>query len=117
VVAKKKRSAAAELFSVEVLSHYLAFEVLPWPGANVVARIDGGLALRSLRTQISSPGFSARAVALRQLLTVPVGAFEAAENTPLARSSTGHKERHAGRLRQLRCSRLLCFGAFRHTEH
>src|SRR5205085_7737976 len=46
-------------------------EVLPWPGANAVSRIDGGLALGSLRTQINPPGFSARPMALRQCRSAP----------------------------------------------
>jgi hypothetical protein len=54
------------------------------------------------------PGFSARAVALRQRLAVLVRAFDAAEIGAFARPRAGDEERHLGRLWQLRrCRRLL----------
>ena len=62
---------------VEALSDDVAFEILPWTVADAVMRIDGRLSVDSLGAQISAPGFSSRAMTLRQLLTILVGAFKA----------------------------------------
>src|SRR5258707_11056046 len=91
---------------VEVLSDDFALEILPWTIANAVTRIDGRLSVDSLGAQIGAPGFASRAMALRQLLTILVGAFKAAEIGALAGPHAGNKECHVRRLRQLR-GRLL----------
>ena len=49
----------------------------------------------------SVPSFSSRAMTLRQLLTILVGTFNAAEIGALAGPHAGDKERHVRRLRQL----------------
>src|SRR5439155_24547790 len=105
---------------VEALSDDITFEILPWTLANAVMRIDGRLSVDSLGAQISAPGFSSRAMTLRQLLTILVGAFKAAEIGALAGPCAGDKEGHVRRLRQLRRRLLrrllLCFGAGDNTE-
>ncbi len=60
-------------------------------------------------------------MALRQLLTILVGAFKTAEIGALAGPHAGDKERHVRRLRQLRGRllrrrRLLCLDAGSHAE-
>jgi hypothetical protein len=49
-------------------------------------------------TEVGTPGTTAGSCGLRQGLTVPVRALQAAEIGPLPRASTGHKEGHSGRL-------------------
>src|SRR5262249_26835319 len=101
---------------VDILSDNLALEILPWPAADAVARIDGRLALGRLRAQIGMPGFAARAMALCQLQTVSVGAVQAAEVGSLARPGASHKECHGRGLRQLWRWLLLCLDACRHAQ-
>jgi hypothetical protein len=72
---------------------------LPWTVANALASIDGRLAISSLGAQIGAPGFSARSMALRQLLTMLIGTLQAAEIGTLACPCAGDKERHVRRLR------------------
>src|SRR3954452_21399227 len=87
---------------VDVLGDGFAFEILPWTVADAVARIDRRLAVGGLGAEIGAPGLSARAVALRQLLAMLIGALEAAEIGALAGPRTDDKECHVRRLRQLR---------------
>src|SRR5262249_14797345 len=105
---------------VEVLSDDVALEILPWTIANAVTRIDGRLSVDSLDAQIGAPGFSSRAMTLRQLLTILVGTFKAAEIGAFAEPHAGDKERHVRRLRQLwrrlLWLLLLCFDAGHHAE-
>src|SRR5262245_4033258 len=77
-----QRDLEAELVVVAVkiidaLCDDLAFEVLPGPFADAISRVDGRLAVRRLGAQIGAPGLGAGAVALRQLLTVAIGALDA----------------------------------------
>src|SRR5262245_22418526 len=98
---------------IDVLSDDFALEILPRAVANAVTRIDRRLAVGSLGAQIGVPGFSSRAVALCQFLTMPVPAFKTAEIGALAGPDAGDKERHVRRLWQLRrrLLRLLLFCA------
>src|SRR5258705_3355042 len=100
---------------VDGLSDDFALEILPRTVANAVTRIDGRLSVGSLGAQIGAPGFSSRAMALSQLLTMLVGAFKAAEIGPLAGPGADHKECHVRCLRQVRRRLLgrllLCFAA------
>src|SRR4029077_5438101 len=95
-------------------------EILPWTVADAVARIDRRLAVGGLGAEISASCLSARAVALRQLLAMLIGALEAAEVGALAGPCADDKECHVRRLRQLRRRRgrrrLLCFDAGRHAD-
>src|SRR6266699_1308274 len=86
---------------VDGLSDDFALEILPRTVANAVTRIDGRLSVGTLGAQIGAPGFSSRAMTLRQLLTILVGTFKAAEIGALAGPHAGDKERHVRRLRQL----------------
>src|SRR5215475_6944202 len=69
---------------IDVLSDDFALEILPRAVANAVTRIDRRLAVGSLGAQIGAPGSSSRAMTLRQLLTILVGTFKAAEIGALA---------------------------------
>src|SRR5262249_28158036 len=91
---------------IDVLSADFALEILPRAVANAVTRIDRRLAVGSLGAQIGVPGFSSRAVALCQFLTMPVRAFKTAEIGALAGPDAGDKERHVRRLWHVR-TRLL----------
>ena len=70
---------------VNVLGDNFAFEVLPRAAADAITCIDGWLALGGLCAQIGTPGLVACACALRQFLTMPISAFDAAEVGALAR--------------------------------
>src|SRR4029078_4930651 len=61
-----------------------ALEVLPRTVADAIARVDRRLAGGGLGAAIVVPGLAAGAVALRQRLAVPVGAFDAAQVGALA---------------------------------
>src|SRR5262244_2316823 len=105
---------------VDGLSDDFALEILPRTTANAVTRIDGRLSVGRLGAQIGAPGFSSRAMTLRQLLTILVGTFKAAEIGAFAEPHAGDKERHVRRLRQLwrrlLWLLLLCFDAGHHAE-
>src|SRR4051794_24682394 len=83
---------------IDVLRDRFALEVLPRTTADAVTRVDGGFSLGSLRAEIGVPSLAASAVSLRQFLTMPVGTFEAAKVSALARPCTGDKEGHIRRL-------------------
>ena len=117
-VAAKRVIVAVQI--VEICSDGLALEILPRTVAYAVTRIDCRLGVGSLGAQIGAPGFSSRPMALRQLLTMLVGAFKAPEIGALAGPGADDKEGHVRRLRQLRRRLLrrllLCFDAGRHAE-
>src|SRR5262245_47869915 len=73
--------------------------VEPGPGANTIARVDGGLSGASLRTQIGVPGLTACADSRRKCLTVCVGARKSAKISAVAHADAGDEEGHSGRSR------------------
>ena len=79
---------------VDVLCHDLALKVLPGTIADAVARIDGWLAVGSLRAEIRVPGLVSSAGSGRQLLTVAVRALDAAKVGAFTGPDAGHKECH-----------------------
>ena len=105
---------------VDAVRDDFTLEILPRTVADAVARIDRRLAVGGLGAQIGAPGLSARAVALRQLLAMLIGALEAAEIGALAGPGADDEECHVRRLRQLwrrrRRRRLLCLDARRHAD-
>ena len=78
-----------------------AFGVLPWSAADAVARIHRRRAAGGLGAEISAPVAAAGAHGLRQVLTVLVGAREAAQVRAFAAAHAGDEERHVGRLLRL----------------
>src|SRR5262245_16000484 len=90
-------AVAMQIF--DALCHGLPFEVLPGAGAYPIPRVDGLVGTTCLSTQIGVPGFPAGSVALRQLLAMPVSAFEPTQIGPLTRASARDKEGHTRRLR------------------
>src|SRR5471032_2069805 len=69
-----------------------AARVEPGPVADAVARIDSRLAVGSLRSQIRAPGLLAGADRFGQLLTVRIGAGQAAEVRAFAQAFAGDEE-------------------------
>src|SRR2546430_1363176 len=92
----------------------------PGKGADLGGLEGADRYCQQLAQRHGAPGFSSRAMTLRQLLAIPVGAFKPAEIGALAGPGAGDKERHIWRLRQLwrRLLRrlLLCLGAGDHAE-
>jgi hypothetical protein len=85
-------AVAMQIF--DALCYRFPLEVLPWAAAYPISRIDGRVGTARLCAQIRAPGFPARSVALRQLLAMPVGAFEPTKISTLANPCTRDKEGH-----------------------
>ena len=70
---------------VDALRDNFSLKVLPGAATNAIARVDGRFAIDCLRAQIGPPSFATSTCSLRQLLTIPVSTFDAAEIGTLAR--------------------------------
>ena len=69
---------------INVLRDNFALEVLPRAATDPITCINGCLAVSGLCAQVRPPRLVTGASALRQLLAVPISAFEAAEVAALA---------------------------------
>src|SRR5262245_4558300 len=68
---------AMQIFNV--LSDYVAFEILPRTIADTIACINGRFAIDGLRTQIGAPSLAARAMSFGQLLAISISALDPAK--------------------------------------
>jgi hypothetical protein len=82
---------------IDVLGHGDALGIHPRAAADPVARVHGAIALGR---EVSPPGLAACAGGLGQLLTMRVGAGEAAEIGAFSRSVARNEEAHSRLLRR-----------------
>src|SRR3977135_2139544 len=86
---------------IDVLRDGVALGILPRPGADAIARIDGLPAPARLRAQIGAPSLPTGANCLCELLAVAVGTLKPAEVGTLAGTGAGEEKRHGGGLLRL----------------
>jgi hypothetical protein len=81
---------------IDALRDNFTLEILPRPGANAVARVDGRFAISRLAAQIGSLSLATSTGLLRQLLTIPIRSLDPAKIGTFARPSARDKKCHIG---------------------
>src|SRR5262249_17940204 len=103
---------------LNVLSDYIAFEVLPRTVADTITRIYGRFAIDGLCTEIGAPYLGSRTMPFSQLLAMFIGALAATEVSAFAWTKPGEEKRHARRLgRRLLCLRTRCHTKCNHNKN